>query len=122
VSGRPLPAYARELADARRRGLTLRKPLVSVALHWRSRPAIGYGVVVPDDSDPRCLDWSWCLRLDVIVLRQGDATDRLMDALRAIEAAHPRRLVVVDVGAQPNIVSIVEPPRSNPGDANAATG
>lgn len=103
-----VPAYAAQLASARRRGLTLRKPLVSVALHWRERPAIGYGVVVPDDADPAALDWSWARNLEVIVLRQGDSSSRLLTALRAIEAASPRRLLVLDM-LEPNIISIVEP-------------
>jgi hypothetical protein len=105
---RQLPAYAAQLAEARRRGLTLRKPVISVALHWRTRPTIGYGVVVPDDREPALLDWTWTRDLEVIVLRQGDASERLMAALRAIEAAGPRRLLVVDI-VEPNIISIVEP-------------
>jgi hypothetical protein len=108
MSSNPLPAYARELADARRRGMTLRRPVVSVALHWRSRPAIGYGVVVPNDRDPARLDWTWCRNLDVIVIREGDASERVMAALRAIEYARPRRLVVVDI-VEKNFISIVAP-------------
>jgi hypothetical protein len=104
----PLPAYAADLASARRRGLTLRKPLVSVALHWRARPTLGYGVVVPDDVDPVALDWSWARNLEVIVLREGDASERLLAALRAIEAVSPRRLLVLDM-IEPNVISILEP-------------
>ena len=54
-------------------------------IHWRKRPGIGYGVVVPDDRDPSRLDWSFCRNLEVFVLREGDAAARVMAALRAIE-------------------------------------
>jgi hypothetical protein len=111
MSRRPLPAYAADLAAARRRGFTLRKPIVSVVLHWRDRPLLGYGVVVPDDRDPAQLDWTWVRGLDVFVFRRGDASARVMAAVRAIETAGPRHLFVVDVAvvAGTKIISIVAP-------------
>lgn len=107
MSARPVPAYAAKLALARRKGYTLRKPVVSVALHWRERPGIGYGVVVPDDQDPAALDWSWVRNLEVIVLHETEPVSRLTSALGAIEAAHPRRLLVLEM-VDPKIVSIID--------------
>lgn len=108
MTARPLPAYARELADARRRGMTLRNPLVSVALHWRNRPGLGYGVVVPYDRDPGEFDWFWVRGLEVLVVREGDAAGRVDAAVRAIAAARPKRLLVVDI-VDPKIITIVRP-------------
>lgn len=105
---KPLPAYATDLANARRKGLTLRNPTVSVVLHWRRRPSIGYGVVVPDAADPAALDWSWCRNLEVIVFRRSDAAARVVRTVAAIERARPRRLLVVDVGDE-CVISIVDP-------------
>lgn len=103
-----LPAYARELADARRRGLTLRHGTVSVALSGHRRPRIGFGVVVFADRDPGRLDWSWTRALDVMILRRGEPVERVRAAARAIRAANPRRLLVIDYGDH-RIVSIVRP-------------
>lgn len=103
---KPLPAHAKWLSDARRRGMTLKDPLVTVALHWRARPVIGYGVVVPDQRSPADLDWSWVRGLEVLIWRRGDAAARVMDAVRAIEAARPRRLLVIDVNDD-RVISIV---------------
>jgi hypothetical protein len=103
-----LPAYARELADARRRGMTLRDPTCSVALSGLRRPRIGFGVTVPDDVDPADLDWSWTRGLDVLVLRRIEPIERARAAVRAIRAAGAARLVMVDLSA-PRIISIVDP-------------
>ena len=92
---KPLPAYAKAVADARRKGLTLRNPGVSVRLHWGPRPVIGYGVIVPDDRSPRDLDWAWVRGLDVMIYKDGDAADRVEQAVKAIEAFRPRRLLAV---------------------------
>jgi len=102
-----LPAYARELADARRRGLTLKHPTVSVALHGLRRPAIGYGVCVPDDRDPAALDWGWCRGLEVIVFRRGELKDRAQSAIKAIRKARPKRLLLID--CTPRLISIIDP-------------
>ncbi|MFO1324170.1 MAG: hypothetical protein U1F15_08900 [Burkholderiales bacterium] len=91
--------------------MTLRNPTVSVALHWRKRPAIGYGVCVPDDASPDSLDWSWTRNLEVIIFRRGDAQERVQQAVRAIEDCRPRRLLVIDVVEHDDckIISIVAP-------------
>ncbi len=104
----PLPAYARELADARRRGLTLRDPTVSVALHGLRRPIIGYGVCVPDDRDPAALDWAWRRGLDVIVFRRGEDKDRVRSAIQAIKRARPKRLLLIECD-DPRVISIIDP-------------
>lgn len=107
MSRAPLPAYARELADARRRGLTLRNPTVSVVLHGLRRPCVGWGVTVPDDRDPVALDWGFVRRLDVIVFRRvGDSPERLAAAIAAITRCQPRRLLVIDC-QDPKTVVIV---------------
>ena len=103
-----LPAYARELADARKRGLTLRNPTVSVALHGLRRPSIGYGVCVPEDKNPSSLDWTFCRDLEVIIFRRGDPLQRVIQAATAITGANPKRLVVVD-SVDPSIAVIVRP-------------
>jgi len=112
AESRRLPAYAAPLADARRRGFTLRDPVVSVGLHWRKRrPGIGFGVVVPDDVDPATLDWSFVRGLEVLLWRRGDPRERVRAAIRAIRASRPCRLVVVDVTESRNgrIYSILRP-------------
>jgi hypothetical protein len=91
-----LPAYAKELADRRRRGFTLASPLVTVTLHWRRRPTIGYGVVVPTGAEPHELAWGWVRGLEVIVFVRGDRPDRVSAAASAIASAAPRRLLIVD--------------------------
>ncbi len=104
---RSLPAYARALADARRRGLTLKDPTVSVALHGLRRPGIGYGVSIPDDRDPAALDWGWCRDLEVIVFRRGELKDRVQSAIKAIRKARPKRLLLID--CTPRVISIIDP-------------
>lgn len=108
MSALRLPAYAKDLAQARRDGLTLRDPTCSVALSGFRRPRIGYGVTVPDDVDPANLDWSWTRGLEVLVLRRDEPIERARAAVRAIRTAGAARLVMVDF-SQPRIVSIVDP-------------
>jgi hypothetical protein len=108
LSRKALPLFAKELADARARGMTLLRPLVSVRLHDGGRPSAGFGVVVPNDKRPAELDWSWCRRLEVMIYREGDHPERLLEAIGVIEAARPRRLIVVDFGVD-RVISIVDP-------------
>jgi hypothetical protein len=108
---KPLPPYAKAVADARRRGLTLRNPSVSVRLHWGPRPRCGYGVVVPDESSPADLEWSWARGLEVIIFKQGDSAERVTQAIAAIEPWRPRRLLVVDF-IDNRTISVVEPEAS----------
>jgi len=105
---RPLPAYAKPVSDARRRGLTLREPSVSVRLHWGRRPIVGYGVIVPDEKNPGDLEWAWVRGLEVMIYKEGDSPDRILQAIAAIEACKPRRLLVVDF-LDDKIISFVEP-------------
>jgi hypothetical protein len=106
MSALRLPAFAKDLAQARREGMTLRDPTVSVWLHWRSRPRLGYGVVVRDQDDPAELDWSFLVGLEVLLFARGDAKDRVRAAARAIRAARPSRLLIIDC-EDPKIVVIV---------------
>ena len=100
-----LPAYAADIAAARRRGMTLRNPTVWVELSWRKRaadagprPMLGGQpiVIVPNDAEPGALDWSWTRSLEVnIFWRDGDE-DRLRSAVAAIAAARPAGILVID--------------------------
>ena len=96
-AARRLPAYARDLANARALGYTLADRTVSVALSWRRRPIIGYGVVVGDDEAPEQMDWTWVRGLEVLLWRREESDDRVRAAAHAIRLALPRRLVIVDV-------------------------
>lgn len=111
-AARRLPAYASDLADARRRGFTLRNKLVGVGLGWH-RPGYGYGVCVPNDTDPAVLDWSWCRGLHVMIERHGEPADRVRAAVRAIRAARPDRLLVLDITVDETrgskIINIINP-------------
>ena len=49
-AARRLPAFAKDLANARAQGFTLADRTVSVALSWRRRPRIGYGVIVGENQ------------------------------------------------------------------------
>jgi len=104
---KPLPAYAKELAERRRRGMTLRDPTVSVRLSGFRRPGIGYGVLIRDDTDPLSLQWSWARGLEVLVFYRGEGRERLTSALTAIESACPRRLLVIDLSQQ-RIISVAD--------------
>lgn len=105
-----LPAYAKELAEARRRGLTLKDPTVSVVLNGLRRPTIGYGVCVPDDRDPAALDWTWTRGLEVIIFYRGEPQERVRGAVGSIKLARPKRLLVIDC-ANPRTISIINPDR-----------
>ncbi|MCE7876632.1 MAG: hypothetical protein DYH14_04720 [Betaproteobacteria bacterium PRO3] len=114
TAARRLPAFAGDLADARRRGFTLRNPTVSVGLGWR-RPTIGFGVAIPPHEEPAALEWGWARGLDVILWHRGEPAARVRAAVRAIRAARPRRLVIVSVGnpedGRGRIINIIRPER-----------
>lgn len=103
---RRLPAYARELVDARRRGLVPVTPTgwLIVALGWpmHRRIAVHHPrVVVPVDADPRDLDFRFSAGLDVLLahapLDRADA-HALGDALWA---CRPRSLTAAPVPCEP---------------------
>jgi hypothetical protein len=95
-AARRLPAFAQDLAEARRRGLTLKNPTVSVGLGWR-RPLLGYGASIPPHDNPSALSWGWVRGLDVIVWHRGEPAARVRAAVRAIQPALPRSLTVISV-------------------------
>lgn len=85
-----LPAYARELAAARRRGLVPKRQDLGhlvVAFEWRQECAPDYPVVViPEDADPLDdLDWHFAAGLDVFIMHRP--CDRLK-LVRLVKALH----------------------------------
>ena len=100
---RRLPAYARPLAELRRRGHRPASQTVVVRLdHWpaKDRPALVLWpqIVVAKDQDPAALDYSFLADLDAVVLcrRSLSKPARLRALLSAILAANPERLVILD--------------------------
>lgn len=113
LSRKPLPPHARELADARARGLTLKRGYVALAFGWR-RPTNGYGVTVPADRDPAVFDWSWARGLDVLLWRRGEPVERVRAVVTALRLAAPRRVIVVDVldgGRGGRILNVIDTTR-----------
>lgn len=90
-----LPAYARELAAARRRGLVPKRQglgHIVVAFEWRPECAPDYPVVVvPEDADPLDdLDWHFAAGLDVFVMHRTcdrPKLERLVKALHREKSA-----------------------------------
>lgn len=88
-----LPAYAREIAAARRRGLVPKREHAHVTINfdWRQDCAPGAVVTLPRDVDPLLdIDWQFAAGLDVFVLhgaRERPSLLRLVQALHAAGAA-----------------------------------
>lgn len=100
---RRLPAYARPLAELRRRGQRPASGTVIVRLDcWppKNRPAMVLWpqIVVAKDQDPAALDFAFLADLDAVVLcrRSLSAPARLRALLSAILAANPERLLILD--------------------------
>ena len=100
---RRLPAYARRLADLRRRGQRPASQTVIVRLdRWpaKDRPAIVAWpqVVVPTDARPDALDFWFLAGLDVVVAfwRSSSPAARLRALLAEILKAEPQMLTVLD--------------------------
>lgn len=100
---RRLPAYARPLAELRRRGHRPASQTVVVRLdRWpaKDRPAVVAWpqVVVPADAQPAALDFWFLVGLDVVVAfwRSASPAARLRAVLVEILKADPTALTVLD--------------------------
>lgn len=87
-----LPAYARELAAARSRGLVPKRLDLGhlvITFEWRTECAPDYPVVViPEDADPLYqLDWHFAAGLDVFIMHRTSDRERLLRLVRALHQA-----------------------------------
>lgn len=104
-----LPAYARELAAARHRGLVPKRQglgHVVVTFEWRQECAPDYPVVViPEDADPLYqLDWHFTAGLDVFIMHRTTDRERLLRLIRALHQAKAASIKSFDI----NMVSARE--------------
>ena len=98
-----LPAFARQLIDARERGLSPVRGwngchVIVVLDDWKLAER-RFRLVVPPDAAPEDLDFRVCAALDVIICYNSRRTDgeRLKSAIRAILKGAPAALQVFDV-------------------------
>jgi hypothetical protein len=102
-----LPAYAREIADARKAGMVPASGEVIVALDlWRLGKQPGGSLarcLVPEDRKIEELDFWFLAGLDVLVAWSSAVTagSRVMALAKALLAIDPRRLLLIDVVAEP---------------------
>lgn len=98
-AGRRLPAYARDLADARARDLVPAHRQVVVYLdRWPVAPvtALGLAICCPPDMHPCRLDWRYLAALSVLVVTPpAPDADRLRYLLAELVAVQPKRLIVL---------------------------
>ncbi|WP_374483102.1 hypothetical protein [Zoogloea sp.] len=109
--GRRLPAYARDLADARARDLVPSQRQVVVFLdHWPAGPVTGLGPAIccPPGFHPARLDWRYLAALSVLVV-PPPAPDgvRLRHLLAELVSARPKRLILLRPGGTPAAEFIV---------------
>ena len=113
--GRRLPAYARDLADARARDLVPALRQVVVYLdRWPVAPVTGLGLAIccPPDTDPARLDWRYLAALSVLVLTPpAPDAERLRLLLAELVAARPKRLILLRQGSMPVAEFIVSEAR-----------
>lgn len=113
--GRRLPAYARDLADARARNLVPARRQVVVYLdRWPVAPvtALGLAICCPPDMHPCRLDWRYLAALSVLVVTPPapDAA-RLRHLLAELVAVQPNRLIVLQPNRTPAARFIVSQAR-----------
>lgn len=113
--GRRLPAYARQLADARARDLVPTHRQVVVYLdRWPPGAVTGLGVAIccPPDADPTRLDWRYLAALSVLVVTVPTPDPlRLRSLLAELVAVQPKRLILLRPGAVPAAEFIVSAAR-----------
>lgn len=103
--GRRLPAFARELADARARNLVPVNRQVAVYLdRWPSGPvtALGVAIACPTEMHPYHMDWRYLAAMSVFVVtpKSPDAA-RLRHLLAELVAVQPMRLIVLQPDETP---------------------
>lgn len=103
--GRRLPAYARDLADARARDLVPAGRQVVVYLdRWPVAPvtALGPAICCPPDMHPCRLDWRYLAALSVLVVTPpAPDADRLCHLLAELVVVQPKRLIVLQPDRTP---------------------
>jgi len=113
--GRRLPAYARDLADARARDLVPAQRQVVVYLdRWPTAPvtALGLAICCPADTHPARLDWRYLAALSVLVVTlPAPDGKRLRHLLAELAAVRPKRLIVLRPGGVPAAEFIVSESR-----------
>lgn len=87
-----LPAYAQELAQARRRGQAPKRQALGhfvINFDWRQECAPGYPVVtVPGNTDPLDeIDWSFAAGLDALVMHVPSDRFKLTRLVKALHRA-----------------------------------
>jgi hypothetical protein len=86
-----LPAYARELAAARRRGLVPKRQDLAhivISFEWRKCADDYPVVVIHKDADPLDdLDWHFAAGLDVFVMHRTVDRERLVRLVKALHLA-----------------------------------
>lgn len=113
--GRRLPAYARDLANARARDLVPAQRQVAVYLdRWPAGPqtALGPAICCPLNAHPCRLDWRYLAGLSVLVVTEpAPAKDRLRHLLAELVAVQPKRLILLRPGGTPAAEFIVSEAR-----------
>lgn len=100
---RRLPAFAAELAAARRRGLVPRRlgfGHVAVVLSWSNRATAGlHRIVFPPDVHPAALDLTFLAGLHVLLTHFDDESDRAAAAVDALLTAGAARVDCANLDA-----------------------
>lgn len=98
-----LPAYAAELAAARRRGLVPRQlgyGHVAIVLNWDNRSTAGlYRIVIPPDVQPAALDLTFLAGLHVLLTHFDCESDRAAAAVDALLTAGADRVDAANLDA-----------------------
>ena len=103
---RRLPAYARDIAEARKAGMVPASGEIIVALdvwRWGKQPGGALArCLVPEDRKIEDLDFWFLAGLDVLVAWSSavSAGNRVMALAKAVLATGPRRLLLLDVAAE----------------------
>ncbi len=93
-----LPAYAKAIVEARKRGLAPRELVVSLC--WNLGKAF-HRVVIPDDLPAEKTDLRFCAGLDVWLAYRQDQSEKARMVAEKLLTLNPRRLLSVSVGQSP---------------------
>jgi hypothetical protein len=96
---RRLPAYARELADARRQGLVPDVGFIVVAMDWDLGGSMDglVRVVVPPNHEPSKMDFSFLAGLNVILVHRDTDRDRATAIADQLQAVRLGELAIINV-------------------------